>query len=104
MNGKESRTYLVPMAPEGIHPSELGLHPDVDELSGTYMLEIRSEDGIVFTSPVYVTWGAPETNPKAMIGEDLVMKFQFDDPKSVLDELRQLERQRVILRFDYQGL
>lgn len=104
LTGKEPQTYLMPMAPGGIHPSELGLNPDVDELSGTYMLEIRDERGIAFTSPVYVTWGAPDTNPKAMIGDDLVMKLRFEETGRVLKELQQLEGRWITLRFDYQGL
>lgn len=98
------REYLVPAPPEGLHPSQLGLNPEEDEVGGKYMLEIRDDEGIVFTSAVHVSWGQPETNPKAMMGDDLVLQLKFEEPGRVLEELLRLKGRKVTLRFDYQGV
>lgn len=82
-----SREYLVLAPPEGLHLSQLGLDPDTEEVDGKYVLEIRDDNGIVFTSAVLVGWGRPETNPDALIGDDLVMQLKFEEPGQVLEEL-----------------
>lgn len=49
------------------------------------MLEIRDDEGILFASAVFVSWGKPETNPNAFMGDDLVMCLKFEEPARVLE-------------------